>query len=139
MQVMDYHEAIFASKLSTHARLTALIISSYYNWTKDEMCWPSNKTLAKGTGLSVSSLVRAKKELVKEGYLLVHRRVDNSNLYKPLIPKNIAYVQVEQYPYADRATNNEINNEINNENVSGETSVTYNHLSPEKEDEYLSW
>jgi len=129
MQVMDYHEAIFASKLSTHAKLTALIISSYYNWTKNEMCWPSNKTLAAGTGLSISSVVRAKKELVKEGYLSVHRRIDNSNLYRPLFPQNIHSNHTEQYPYADRATNNEVNNEVNNEKI----------LSAEKIEELLSW
>lgn len=117
MQVIDYHEAIFASKLSSHAKITALAISSYYNWTKKQMCWPSNKTLSKATSLSTSSVVRAKKELAKEGYLEVQRRIDNSNLYRPLVPQTIGYVQTEQHPWSDRATNNEVNNEVNNETI----------------------
>ena len=132
MQVIDYHEAIFASKLSTHAKITALIISSYYNWTKNEMCWPSNKTLAAGTGLSISSIVKAKKELVREGYLLVHRRIDNSNLYRPLLPQIIPSVVTAQKVYSNTPTNNEVNNEINNENVS-------NILSAEEVESFLSW
>jgi DNA-binding transcriptional MocR family regulator len=133
MQVMDYHEAIFASKLSTHAKLTALIISSYYNWTKKEMCWPSNKTLAAGTGLSISSVVRAKKELAREGYILVNRRHDNSNLYRPILPQNIGYIHTEHDPYAVRATNNELNNEVNNGQGSNEP------LDINKLRESMSW
>jgi len=133
MQVMDYHEAIFASKLSTHAKLTALIISSYYNWTKKEMCWPSNKTLAAGTGLSISSVVRAKKELAREGYILVNRRHDNSNLYRPILPQSIGYIHTEHDPYADRATNNELNNEVNNVKGSNEP------LDINKLRESMSW
>ena len=133
MQVIDYHEAIFASKLSTHAKLTALIISSYYNWTKKEMCWPSNKTLAAGTGLSISSVVRAKKELAREGYLLVNRRHDNSNLYRPILPQTIGYIHTEHDPYAVRATNNELNNEVNNGEGSNEP------LDINKLRESMSW
>ena len=138
MQVIDYHEAIFASKLSSHAKLTALIISSYYNWSKDQMCWPSNKTLSAGTSLSISSIVKAKKELVKEGYLLVHRRVDNSNLYRPLLPQRIPSVATAQRVCSNTPTNNEVNNEINNENVSNETLVS-NILSAEEVESLLSW
>jgi DNA-binding transcriptional MocR family regulator len=137
MQVMDYHEAIFASKLSTHAKLTALIISSYYNWTKKEMCWPSNKTLATGTGLSISSVVRAKKELAREGYILVNRRHDNSNLYRPILPQNIGYIHTEHDPYAVRATNNELNNELNNEVNNGQGSNE--PLDINKLRESMSW
>lgn len=115
MKVIDYHEAIFASKLSAYAKLTALAISSYYNWTKKQMCWPSNKTLSQATGLSTSSVVRAKKELAAEGYLEVQRRIDNSNLYRPIVPQTRGYVHTDQNPLSDRATNNEVNNEINNE------------------------
>jgi hypothetical protein len=162
MQVIDYHEAIFASKLSSNARLTALIIASYYNWSKNEMCWPSNKTLSQGTNLCISSLVRAKKELVNNGYLLVHRRIDNSNLYKPLIPQNNGYVLTEQKVWSDRQTNNEYNNEVNNEkdnktsfnnsfnlidtghiiDLSSETIATgtaLKELTPAEIDELLSW
>jgi hypothetical protein len=126
MQVIDYHEAIFASKLSAYAKLTALVISSYYNWTKKQMCWPSNKTLSQATGLSISSLVRAKKELAREGYLEVQRRIDNSNLYRPIVPQNRGYVPLDQHPWSDRATNNEVNNEVNNGQGADAPLVTNN-------------
>lgn len=149
MQVIDYHEAVFASNISSIAKLDALAISSFFNYKKDEMCWPSNKTLSKITGLSVSSLSRAHKELVNAGLLQVWRRTDNSNMYRPLIPMNIEYShknstynQIEERVYSDGGTNNEVNNENNNEsnndNVSIET-FTFKPLSPEKVDEYLSW
>lgn len=122
MDHYDYQEAIFASKLSTNAKLTALIIASYYNWKENSMCWPSNKTLAKGTGLSISSIVRAKSQLVSHGYLEVWRRIDNSNMYKPLIPQNLPIINketgsalLEKRVYAETPTNNEVNNEVNNE------------------------
>ncbi len=122
MDHYDYQEAIFASNLTSNARLTALIIASYYNWKENSMCWPSNKTLAKGTGLSISSIVRAKSELVSQGYLEVWRRIDNSNMYKPLMPQNAPMISketasalLEKRVYAETPTNNEYNNEVNNE------------------------
>lgn len=124
MQVMDYHEAIFASKLSSHAKLVALAISSYYNWTKKQMCWPSNKTLSSCTSMSISTVVRAKKELVDRGFLEVQRRIDNSNLYRPLLPQTIGYVHTEQKVWSDSSTNNEVNNEVNNVDDSNESSVS---------------
>jgi DNA-binding transcriptional MocR family regulator len=134
MQVMDYHEAIFASKLSAHAKLTALAISSYYNWNKKQMCWPSNKTLSNATGLSISSVVRSKKELAREGFLEVQRRIDNSNLYRPLFPQTIGYVHTEQKVWSNRATNNEYNNEVNNgKKDSNESLDTNNNLLLENE------
>jgi DNA-binding transcriptional MocR family regulator len=122
MDYYDYQEAIFASNLTSNAKLTALIIASYYNWKENSMCWPSNKTLAKGTGLSISSIVRAKSELVSQGYLEVWRRIDNSNMYKPLMPENAPMISketgsalLEKRVYAETPTNNEYNNEVNNE------------------------
>lgn len=97
------------------------------------MCWPSNKTLAAGTGLSISSVVRAKKELAREGYLLVNRRHDNSNLYRPILPQTIGYIHTEHDPYAGGATNNELNNEVNNGEGSNEP------LDINKLRESMSW
>jgi len=149
MQVLDYHEAIFASDLTSPAKITALAIGSYYNWSEEAMCWPSNKTIAKATGLGVSTIVKAKKELVLAGYLEVWRRIDNSNMYKPLIPHSIPRVSysresaiLEKRVYSETQTNNEVNNEYNNEinneknkeNVSNETLI----LSTEEEAEESS-
>jgi DNA-binding transcriptional MocR family regulator len=118
MQVIDYHEAIFASELTSNAKLTALAISKYYNWKEDKVCWPSNKTLAKATSLSVRSIVRAKNELVNAGYLVSHRRFNDSNVYKTTTPS-----QKVSYPGTGLPTNKELNNEVNNEikKVSNET------------------
>ena len=163
MKVMDYHEAIFASKLSTTARITALAIGSYYNWSQEAMCWPSNKTLSKATGLAISTIVKAKRELALAGYLEVWRRIDNSNLYKPLIPHSIPIAlhviesdTVQQRVYSQIETNNEYNNEVNNESnneknkgfdkplipldINNPDALEYKkELTPAQADELLSW
>jgi len=163
MKVMNYHEAIFASKLSTPARITGLAIGSYYNWSQEAMCWPSNKTLSKATGLAISTIVKAKKELALAGYLEVWRRIDNSNLYKPLIPHSIPISLhhidsdiVEQRVYSQIETNNEYNNEVNNESnneknkgfdkplilldINNPDPLEYKkELTPAQADEMLSW
>jgi DNA-binding transcriptional MocR family regulator len=110
MKVIDYHEAIFASELTSNAKLTALAISKYYNWKQNKMCWPSNKTLAKATSLSIRSIVRAKNELVNAGYLVSHRRFNDTNVYKTTTPG-----QIGNYLGTQSSTNNELNNEVNNE------------------------
>jgi hypothetical protein len=122
VKVIDYHEAIFASDLNTPAKITALAIGSYYNWSEQAMCWPSNKTISQATGLAISTVVKAKKELALAGYLEVWRRIDNSNLYRPLIPHSIPRTLdergsdvIEKRVYSQSETNNEYNNEVNNE------------------------
>lgn len=115
MQVIDYHEAIFASELTSNARLTALAISKFYNWKDKEACWPSNKTLAKSTGLSIRSIVRSKNELVNNGYLVSHRRYDASNMYIPIVPESHTLGQSGALVSSNWPPNNEYNNEINNE------------------------
>lgn len=115
MQVIDYHEAIFASELTSNARLTALAISKFYNWKDKEACWPSNKTLAKSTGLSVRSIIRSKNELVNGGYLVSHRRYDMTNMYIPSVPKSHTPCHNDTLVVSKWQLNNEYNNEINNE------------------------
>ncbi len=146
MKVIDYHEAIFASELTSNAKLTALAISKYYNWKEKEACWPSNKTLAKATSLSIRSIVRSKNELVNTGYLVSHRQYDNACLYIPSVPKSTPYGPADASLVTDWQLNNELNNETNNEknneknnkNVSDETLVI-NILTPEAKEELLSW
>lgn len=110
MQVIDYHEAIFASELTTNARLTALAISKFYNWKEQKACWPSNKTLAKATGLSIRSIIRAKNELINSGYLKSERRFNDSSVYVTLTPCHTVATPMTQWQ-----PNNEVNNEVNNE------------------------
>jgi hypothetical protein len=133
MKVIDYHEAIFASELTSNAKLTALAISKYYNWKEDKVCWPSNKTLAKATSLSIRSIVRSKNELVNAGYLVSHRRFNDSNVYKTTTPGH-----TDAYPVTVLPINNELNNEVNNEDTSNEVLVT-NILTAEEIESLLSW
>lgn len=121
MKVIDYHEAIFASELTSNAKLTALAISKYYNWKEGKACWPSNKTLAKATSLSIRSIVRAKNELVQAGYLVSQRRFNDSNVYKAITPG-----QIGNYPVTQLPTNNEYNNEVNNEYNKSSNEDLYN-------------
>ena len=133
MKVMDYHEAIFASELTSNAKLTALAISKYYNWKENKMCWPSNKTLAKATSLSIRSIVRAKNELVNAGYLVSQRRFNDTNVYKATTPG-----QIGNYPVTQLLTNNEFNNEVNNENKSSNEDLYLSNINIIKENINIS-
>ena len=166
MKVIDYHEAIFASELTSNARLTALAISKFYNWKEKEACWPSNKTLAKATSLSIRSIIRSKNELVNSGYLVSHRRYDMSNTYIPCVPESHTLGQSGTLVVSSWQPNNEYNNEVNNEinnekkqtsfdnsinqiitgdiiDVSSETiasgTALRKELTPAEIDELLSW
>ena len=115
MQVIDYHEAIFASELTSNARLTALAISKFYNWKEKQACWPSNNTLANATGLSIRSIVRAKNELVNTGYLMSQRQYNNVCLYIPCVPQAAPSRLLVNMAMPIWQLNNEYNNEVNNE------------------------
>jgi hypothetical protein len=86
MNQFDYQRALFASELTTNARITGCVIGSHFNWKTWDYSFPSNRTIAKETGLSIRSVVRAKNELVSTGHLVSVRRFNNSNTYTPLIP-----------------------------------------------------
>lgn len=148
MKVIDYHEVIFASTLTSNARLTALAISSFYNWKEKKACWPSNKTLAKATGLSIRSIVRAKNELVSQGYLVSERQYNNACLYIPNVPESQPYGHTVAEVLTDWQLNNEYNNEVNNEKnneknntneFSNENSYEDSNLSISKEDINIEW
>ena len=87
MNQFDYQRALFASELTTNARITGCVIGSHFNWKTWEYSFPSNKTIAKETGLSIRSVVRAKNELVSTGHLVSVRRYNDSNTYTPLCPQ----------------------------------------------------
>ena len=91
MNQFDYQRALFASQMSTNARMTGVVIGSHYNWKTGEYSFVSNKTIARETNLSVSSITRARRELVDNGYLLSERRYDNSCVMTPIIPESITY------------------------------------------------
>lgn len=111
MDYFEYLRAIRSSNLSYKARLVALIVASYYNWTEKKPAYPSNKTIADNTGLSIRSVIRAKQELVTEGYLVSHRQWDSATQYIPQCPVGNLY-------------NNINNNRNNNNKVSNETLLS---------------
>jgi hypothetical protein len=88
----DYQRSLFASELEPNARLIGCVIGSHFNWSTKEYSFPSNKTIAQETGLSISSILRAKKQLVSHGYLSSDRRFNTSNLYQPMVPLTIPMV-----------------------------------------------
>ena len=108
----EYHDAIFASKLSSNAKLVALAISYHYNWKEGNKAFPSVKLLVERTGLSKATIHRAKNELVSQGYMISERRFNDSNLYLPQIPSQS---QSEMLGVSEGRTNYEYNNEVNNE------------------------
>lgn len=136
---MSYIRLIRSSDLTASEKITAVMIASHYDFTKKDPAWPSNKTLAKETGLSIRSVVRAKKVLTDSHYLVSHRQYNNVCLYIPTDP-------VSQPLRHDGDLNTHINTHTNtkintqtNENVPEGTLVSYNNLSPEEVDDYLSW
>jgi len=127
--------------LSAHARLTAIMIGSHYNWVTNEPCWASNKTLAKETGLSERSVIRAKRELEQAGYLLSERQWDAANR---------SYVLCQSGRLKDTLKdtlkdNNKDSNEslvINNINIKPEDILVLEEQSSAArilEEDWLSW
>jgi len=86
MDYMSYIRLIRSSDLTASEKITAIMIASHYDFTKKDPAWPSNKTLAKETGLSIRSVVRAKKVLTDSHYLVSHRQYNNVCLYIPTDP-----------------------------------------------------
>lgn len=89
MNQFDYQRSLFASDLSSNAKLVGCVIGSHFNWKTWEYAFPSNKTIARESGLSISSVTRAKRELVSQGHLVSARRFNDSNTYTPLRPKGM--------------------------------------------------
>jgi DNA-binding transcriptional MocR family regulator len=126
---MDYHQyrdAVFASDLTSNAKLVALVISYHYNWKKQQDAFVSNKTIARESSLSVRTVIRAKKELESKGYLVTKRQYNSANLSQPKCQ--------EQH------SNNEYNNEYNNVKIkdSNESLVLIHNIIPKDVSDYPS-
>ena len=90
------------------------MIASHYDFTKKDPAWPSNKTLAKETGLSIRSIVRAKKVLTDRQYLVSHRQYNNVCMYIPTEPVAQPLRQDGQLnTHINTHTNTKINTHIN--------------------------
>lgn len=111
MKSWEYQEAIFASNLSSKAKLVGLAIAYYYNWKEASPSFPSVETLTKRTSLSKASVHRSKLELVSQGYLVQTRKSYDSNRYLPQIP-TVSHTETGVVSQGRR--NNELNNEVNN-------------------------
>jgi DNA-binding transcriptional MocR family regulator len=96
MDNFKYIQGIRAWRFTTNAKIVGVMLASRYNWTKMACAWPSNKLIAADTGLSISAVVKAKKELVDAGFLDVQRQYNNSCKYTPMLPENIGDV-MENY------------------------------------------
>lgn len=121
---MSYIRAIRSSDLSASEKLTAIMIASHYDFTKGDPAWPSNKTLAKETGLSIRTIVRAKGVLSDRQYLVSRRQYNNVTMYTPCVPVTIPYSHNGQL---NTHINTHINTNINthrNNKVSNETLDT---------------
>ena len=131
MDYHDYRDAIFASDLTAPQKLVALAISYHYNWKYQGPAYPSNKTLARETGLAVSSIVKAKRVLVDRGFITSEQRFNNSSEYTCNIPESLVCSQIE--------SNNESNNEVNNEKDKGFNKPLIYNFNIIPAEELLSW
>ena len=156
---MSYIRAIRSSDLTTPQKITAIMIASHYDFTKGDPAFPTNKLLAKETGLGVSTIVKAKKVLSERGYLCSEMRWDNSCLYTPMLPENITYAQSEKLnTHINTHINTQLNTQLNKkdsnesfdsinniyqEDVEHSFEVLNEVVSPamtqEKANEILSW
>jgi len=132
MDYHDYRDAIFASDLTAPQKILALAISYHYNWKYQGPAYPSNKTLARETGLAVSSIVKAKRVLIDRGFITSEQRFNNSSEYTCNIPEQLVCSQIE--------SNNEYNNELNNEKDKGSNEpLVSNIITAEEVESLLSW
>jgi hypothetical protein len=141
MTYYEYIRAIRASDLDTNSKITAIMIASHYDFTKGERVWASNKTLAKETGLSVRSIVRAKRVLIDSHYLTSERQYNSVCLLLPIVPKSQEDGHSGQLnTHINTHIINNINTHINTNEFSNENSyVDSNTKKISKEDINIEW
>lgn len=123
MTYYEYIRAIRASDLDTNSKITAVMIASHYDFIKGEPVWASNKTLAKETGLSVRSIVRAKRVLTDSHYLVSQRQYNSVCLLTPIVPESQGDGHSGQLnTHINTHINNKRNTQINNNEFSNENS-----------------
>jgi hypothetical protein len=121
MDYMSYIRAIRSSDLTTAQKITAIMIASHYDFSKGDPAFPSNKLLAKETGLSVRSIVRAKKVLSERHYLMTQRQYNNANLSIPMDPMSQGYGHNGQL-------NTHINTQLNTKEIHKEIQSNSNEF-----------
>jgi DNA-binding transcriptional MocR family regulator len=124
---LSYIRAIRSSDLKTTQKITAIMIASHYDFTKGDPAFPSNKLLAKETGLGISTVVKAKKVLSERGYLCSKMQWDNSCLYTPMLPDSSHPALSEKLnTHINTHINTNINTHINEKKSSNEDLVLSN-------------
>jgi hypothetical protein len=128
MDYFEYLRSIRESKLSTKARIVALIIASY-NPSR-----PTNKQIAEGTGLCERTVRTAKKELVENGYLRQTRNFDAANHYEPTAPYAATYGKTLPVKY-------KLNTNINTKEIQEDSkeSLVSNIFTKDEVESFLSW
>ena len=112
---MIQNSIIYDDKLGNEAKVLFCYIKSlsanYRNLRNSNLC--------KKLGVSVNTLQKAKKELVDNGYLIIHR-LSSANRYTLRLPKN-RVIRVSKSGYSDYPkigyhleSNNNSNNNISN-------------------------
>jgi DNA-binding transcriptional MocR family regulator len=137
MNQFDYQRALFASELTANDRLTGIVIGSHYNWKTREASFPTNRTIAKESGLSIRSVIRAKNNLVSQGYLVSDRRYDMSNTYIPRVPES--HTQCLSGNLIDTLKDTLKDNLKDNKEETSIEVLDIEILSADKIDELLSW
>jgi DNA-binding transcriptional MocR family regulator len=123
MDYMSYIRLIRSSDLTTSEKITAIMIASHYDFSKKDPAWPSNKTLAKETGLSVRSIIRAKKVLTESHYLVSQRQWNSVCLLIPTDPMSQGVGHNgDLNTHINTHINNKRNTHINNNESSYEDS-----------------
>ena len=77
------------NRISLQAKALYSIIASYDYGTNNSDCFPSLSTLEKVSGVSRHSIIKYIKELESCGFLSVSRKVNTSNHYKVIVPKDL--------------------------------------------------
>jgi len=141
MTYYEYIRLIRASDLDTNSRILAIMIASHYDFTKGEPVWASNKTLAKETGLSIRSIVRAKRVLTDSHYLTSHRQYDNVCLLIPRDPMAQGLGQGgDLNTHINTHINNKRNTHINIDKSSNEDLLDNSNTKKiPKEDIQIEW
>jgi len=87
-----YADCILKADLVPHAKMILFVIANHYNWKTKTPTWVSNSTIAKESGLSVSSVKRYLKALMKDGWLTHagYKAITNGvvNQFRPSTPSN---------------------------------------------------
>lgn len=83
MNRAEWEKQIHASDLNPTARLVALVVGSFGNWTEDREIWPSTQTIGEMAGMTRGTVGKYMDAFVEQGWLEhVRNRPGNGRVYK---------------------------------------------------------